>query len=127
MSTRRVFVLLIGNQEGAEIDHFQLLQAQTALEEGRLRELKIAPEDAGLERTPQADLSGGDAAQNARRLEALITGEKGPGRDAVVLNAAAALVIAGRAKDLREAAVAAAEAIDGGRVRSLVELLKRRR
>ena len=99
----------------------------TALEEGRLRELKIAPEDAGLERAPQADLSGGDAAQNARRLEALITGEKGPGRDAVVLNAAAALVIAGRAKDLREAAVAAAEAIDGGRVRSLVELLKRRR
>jgi anthranilate phosphoribosyltransferase len=129
LGSERVWVVHSPSPDGGGLDEIGLAGPTrvTALEGGALRELEIAPGDAGLECGRAADLTGGDASLNARRLEAVIAGERGACRDAVVLNAAAALVIAGRAGDLREAAAAAAEAIDGGRARSLLELLKRRR
>jgi anthranilate phosphoribosyltransferase len=82
--------------------------------DGRLREFTVAPEDAGLARAPASALRGGDPAENAIALEALLNGAPGAYRDVVVLNAAAALIVADRASDLREGAAIAARTIDDG-------------
>jgi anthranilate phosphoribosyltransferase len=94
------------------------------LADGKITRREIAPEDAGLRRAKPAGLMGGDAAYNAARLRELLAGETGPYRDIVLLNAAAALMVAGLAKDLREGASLAARAIDdGGAARKLEELI----
>ena len=67
---------------------------------------------------------GGDAQENARIAREILGGTKGPPRDAVVLNAAAALVVAGRARDLREGAGLAAASIDSGHGVALLERAK---
>ncbi|MBW8269337.1 anthranilate phosphoribosyltransferase [Caldovatus aquaticus] len=90
----------------------------------RLREFTVAPEDAGLRRAPAAALKGGDPAENAAALTALLQGAPGPYRDVVLLNAAAALVVAGRAADLREGAALAARAIDSGAAAAVLEKLR---
>jgi len=70
---------------------------------------------------PRAEIAGGDAAENARIARAVLGGEKGAPRDAVLLNAAAALCVAGRAEDLRDGVRLAAESIDAGRASSMLE------
>jgi anthranilate phosphoribosyltransferase len=97
----------------------------TALDRGRIEDFEVVPEDAGLARAPLESLRGGDAAANARALEAVFAGERGPHRDAALLNAGAALVIAGLAAALREGVERAAAAVDAGKVRRLVEELRR--
>ena len=82
--------------------------------DGSLREFTVSPEDAGLPRAPASALKGGDPAENAIALEALLNGAPGAYRDVVLLNAAAALIVADRAGDLREGAAIAARAIDDG-------------
>ncbi|RIA46913.1 anthranilate phosphoribosyltransferase [Hephaestia caeni] len=81
----------------------------------------IAPEDAGLPRHPVAAIHGGDPAYNALALRRLLTGERGAYRDAVLLNAAAALVVAARADTLTDAAAIAAEALDSGAANTLLD------
>ncbi|MDF0542797.1 anthranilate phosphoribosyltransferase [Sphingobium sp. H39-3-25] len=76
--------------------------------------------DAGLPSHPLEAIRGGDPAYNAAALRALLLGEPGAYRDAVILNAAAALVVAGAAHDLREGAEEAAEAIDKGLANALL-------
>jgi anthranilate phosphoribosyltransferase len=87
------------------------------LKNGKVATFTLAPEEVGLKRVAPAELKGGDPDSNARRLSALLGGEAGPLRDVVVLNAGAALVIAGRANDLREGMARAAAAIDEGEAR----------
>jgi anthranilate phosphoribosyltransferase len=70
---------------------------------------------------PRAELTGGDAAENARIARALLAGEKSTRRDAVLLNSAAALCVAGRARDLREGVRLAADALDSGRAGAVLE------
>ncbi|HEX8419067.1 MAG TPA: anthranilate phosphoribosyltransferase [Sphingomonas sp.] len=82
---------------------------------------QITPEDAGLTRHPIAAIRGGDPAHNAAALRALLEGAQGGYRDAVLLNAAAALVVAGAQTDLRTAAQAAAAAIDDRRAADLLD------
>ncbi|WP_066795973.1 anthranilate phosphoribosyltransferase [Sphingomonas soli] len=82
---------------------------------------RIAPEDAGLPRHPLSAIRGGDPAKNAAALRKLLQGEHGPYRDAVLLNAAAALMIAGHAADLREGVEEAAEALDKGLANALLD------
>lgn len=82
---------------------------------------RITPEDAGLPRHPLTALRGGDARENAAALRRLLQGEQGAYRDAVLLNAAAALVVAGEAADLREGAEEAAETIDKGLANALLD------
>lgn len=82
---------------------------------------RITPEDAGLPRHPLTAIRGGDPEYNALALHRLLQGEPGPYRDAVLLNAAAALVIAGAAADLREGAEEAAEVIDKGLAKALLD------
>ncbi|MDB5373780.1 MAG: trpD [Belnapia sp.] len=95
-----------------------------ALEDGRLREFTIAPEDAGLERAPPEAIRGGEPAENAKALLALLSGSPGPYRDIVLLNAAAALIVAGRTRDLRDGARQAAQAIDSGAASAVLGRLK---
>lgn len=82
--------------------------------DGRVHRFTVTPEQAGLPRARAEDLLGGDAAANAAALRALLEGAPGAYRDIVVLNAAAALIVAGQATDLAEAARQAEQAIDSG-------------
>lgn len=83
--------------------------------DGAVRRFAVTPEDAGLRRAEIADLRGGDAEENAAALRALLDGAPGAYRDIVLLNAAAALVVAERVADLRSGAELAASVIDDGR------------
>ena len=87
------------------------------LKDGAVTEFEISPEDAGLPVHPFDDIVGGEPAQNAAALRRLLDGEPGAYRDAVLLNAAAALLVAGRATDLREGAGMARASIDSGAAR----------
>ena len=82
---------------------------------------ELRPEDAGLSSHPLEDLRGGDAAYNAEALRRLLIGEEGAYRDAVLLNSAAALVVAGQAEDWFEGVEEAAEAIDKGLAKALLD------
>jgi anthranilate phosphoribosyltransferase len=79
-----------------------------------VRMYQITPEEFGLERAPLEAISGGGAAHNAQLIRAILSGEKGPRRDIVVANAAAAIVASGRAADFLEGAQLAAASIDSG-------------
>ncbi|MBB1490821.1 anthranilate phosphoribosyltransferase [Paracoccus sp. MC1854] len=87
------------------------------LKNGQITEFEISPEDAGLPVHPFDDIIGGEPAENAAALRALLDGAKGAYRDAVLLNAAAALVIAGRAATLREGAEIARDSLDSGKAK----------
>ncbi|KQM98148.1 anthranilate phosphoribosyltransferase [Sphingomonas sp. Leaf25] len=82
---------------------------------------RIVPEDAGLPRHPISAIRGGDARHNALALRRLLRGERGAYRDAVLLNAAAALLIAGTAADLTDGAERAAETLDNGAADRLLD------
>lgn len=96
-----------------------------ALEGGEVREAELHPEDAGLPVHRFEDILGGTPAENAAALRALLAGAPSAYRDAVLLNAAAALVVAGAAADLREGVEMAAESIDSGAARGKVAALAR--
>lgn len=95
---------------------------------GQLSDFEIHPEDAGLPAHPFVEIIGGDPAENAAKMKALLGGERGgleAYRDAVRLNAGAALVLAGKAADLKEGAAMAAEALDSGAAKAKAEALAR--
>jgi anthranilate phosphoribosyltransferase len=81
---------------------------------GNVRTFEVTPEDAGLPRARLEDLKGSDAAGNAAQMKDVLGGRKGPLRDIVLLNSAAALVVAGKADDLRAGVTVAARSIDSG-------------
>ncbi|MEA2839733.1 MAG: anthranilate phosphoribosyltransferase [Methylobacteriaceae bacterium] len=96
-----------------------------ALEDGAVRRFEVTPEQAGLSRSDITYLKGGDASHNATALMAVLDGAKIPYRDIAVLNAAAALVLAGKARDLKEGATLAGRAIDTRAARAtLAELVR---
>jgi len=84
------------------------------VKDGQVERYTMLPEDVGVARHAEADLVGGDAQRNARILLDVLEGQKGACRDAALVNAAAALVCAGAAKDLREGVRLGAEAVDRG-------------
>ncbi|CAN1721782.1 Anthranilate phosphoribosyltransferase [Hyphomicrobium sp. 1Nfss2.1] len=86
----------------------------TELKDGTIRTFEVRPSDAGLPPATLEDLKGGDSTVNAAAIRQLLTGEESPFRDIVLLNAGAALIVGGKAKDLREGAERAARAIDDG-------------
>ena len=96
-----------------------------ALKDGKITGMTIHPEDAGLPVHPFRDILGGTPEQNGAAFRALLDGETSAYRDAVLLNSAAALVIAARASDLVDGARMAAESIDSGAARARVEGLAR--
>ena len=96
-----------------------------AVEGGTIREFDIGPEDAGLPYHPFESLLGGTPAENAVALRALLDGATGAYRDAVLFNAAAALVVAEKVRTLHEGVEAARAAIDSGAAKAKVAALAR--
>jgi anthranilate phosphoribosyltransferase len=95
------------------------------LEAGRVTEQEISPEDAGLPEHPFEAIVGGTPEENGRAFAALLEGASGAYRDAVLLNAACALVVAERATTLREGVDIARDSIDSGAARGKVDALAR--
>jgi anthranilate phosphoribosyltransferase len=93
------------------------------LDGGAVTSREITPEEAGLARRPLADIRGGDAAHNASAMRRLFDGEQGAYRDIVLLNAGAALMVAGRAKDVKEGVRLAAQSLDSGAAKAKLEAL----
>ena len=84
------------------------------LREGRVSSWVIDPQDLGLARAPVADVAGGTPAENAALIRSVLSGEPGPQRDIVVLNAAAGLVASGTSSDMWEGVERARQSIDDG-------------
>lgn len=94
-----------------------------ALENGAVREFEVHPEDAGLPVHPFEAILGGTPVENAAAFRALLDGAAGAYRDAVLLNSAAALVVAGSASNLKDGVVMARSSIDSGAARAKVAAL----
>jgi anthranilate phosphoribosyltransferase len=90
---------------------------------GPVRSYAVTPESVGLARGTLADIAGGDAAENAAIVRSILSGETGPRRDVVLMNAAAALLAAGKASDLAEGVSLARDSIDSGRAAGALEAL----
>lgn len=93
------------------------------LDKGQVSTFRISPRNAGLPEARPQDLIGGDAAENAAHIRAVLQGNQGPVRNIVLLNAAAALLVAGKAKTLREGVALAAESIDSGKAMGVLDAL----
>src|SRR5438874_1355391 len=91
--------------------------------EGSVRTFEVTPEEFGLSRAPLEAITGGDAAENAAIVQKVLSGEKSPRRDVVLMNAAAALVAAGKADVMNEAIPFAARSIDSGAALSKLDAL----
>ena len=112
LGSRRVWV--VHGSDGLDEITTTGPSAVLELADGVIRRFEITPEQAGLPRAKAADLRGGDPAHNAAAIRDVLAGVRTPYRDIAVLNAAAALVLAGAAADLREGAAQAAAALDRG-------------
>ncbi len=93
------------------------------LKSGKVRTFEISPEDAGLSRVEPDALKGGDAEVNAKALLAVLKGAKNAFREVAVLNAAAALIVAGKAENLKDGATLAAKSIDSGEAEGRLDRL----
>lgn len=100
-----------------KLDEISMSAPTTVCEirDGWFKSTVIAPEDFGFERCTKEDLRGGTPAENAQITRAILSGEKGPKRNAVLMNAGAALYIGGKADSLKDGVALAAENIDSGR------------
>ena len=121
LGVRRAWVV-----HGSGLDELSLCGPTmvAAFDEKGVRTFTVTPEEAGLAPCAPETLRGGDAADSARIAGEVLGGARGPRRDVVVLNAAAALVVAGRAEGLREGAAQAARAIDEGAAARLLERVR---
>jgi anthranilate phosphoribosyltransferase len=97
----------------------------TSLKDGAIRTFSVTPEDADLSRAPVAAIKGGDAAFNADALLGVLRGVSSAYRDTVLFNSAAALIVAGRAGDLRDGVAQAAGAIASGAALNVLETMRR--
>ena len=121
LGTKRAWVV-----HGSGLDELTLAGPTEVaeLDGGSVRSFSIRPDDAGLRPAPVEALRGGDPQANAAIAREILAGALGPRRDVVLLNAAAALLVGGRAASLREGVALAAAAIDDGRARSLLERVR---
>jgi anthranilate phosphoribosyltransferase len=95
----------------------------TALENGAIRSFEISPEQFGLPKVKPEALRGGDAATNAKAVQDVLEGKKTPLRDVALFNAAAALVVAGKAKELKAGLELAAQSVDSGEAEGRLDRL----
>ena len=114
LARRRIRAKVFRGQDG--LDELTTTGPSTVYEtvNGDVKERVLDPGDLGLARAADADLKGGDAATNAGIARSVLAGEHGPPRDVVVLNAGAALEVAGRATSVKDGMAAASESIDSG-------------
>ena len=93
--------------------------------EGNVHSYEITPQEFGLKAAPISALAGGDALENARIIREILGGEKSPRRDVVLVNAAAALVAAGKSEHLKDAVGIAARSVDSGSASQKLDALIR--
>jgi anthranilate phosphoribosyltransferase len=119
---RRLGVARAWVVHGSGIDEMSLCGPTrvTAFDDGAMRTFTVRPEDAGLDPCAAPALQGGDARANADIARRVLEGGRGPTRDVVLLNAAAALLVAGRVKELRAGVAEAGRAVDEGRAAALL-------
>jgi anthranilate phosphoribosyltransferase len=117
--------LVVSSQDGLDEVSLSAPTVAARLVRGRVTVETVRPEDAGLKRRPLRALKGGDARRNAAIILGVLMGRRGAPRDAVVLNASAALQAAGLAQGWRDGARRAADAIDSGRALEVLESLVR--
>ena len=117
--------LVVHGQDGMDELTTTTTSWAASLENGKVTEIEIAPEQAGVKRADMASLKGGDAKYNAEAIEKLLAGEKSAFRDIVVLNSAAALMVAGEVGDLEEGAALATLSIDSGKAAASLALLRK--
>lgn len=116
---------LVHGSDGTDEISISGTTSVSAVEDGAVRDFTLHPEEAGLSPHPFEDILGGTPAENAAAFRALLNGAKGAYRDAVLLNAAAALVVADRVQTLREGVDLARASIDSGAARAKIEALCR--
>ena len=120
LGCRRAFV--VHGKDG--LDEFTISDATKVSEwaDGKVSTYELTPEALGISRAPRDSVRGGTAAENAAILKSILDGtEKGPKRDVVLLNAAAALVAADKAATLKDGVAAAQKSIDSGAAKSKLE------
>jgi anthranilate phosphoribosyltransferase len=137
VSSPEIMELMAHSLHGLEIEHGFVVHGANGMDEvsissrtyvveirrGDVRQFVMTPEDFGIATAKIETILGGDAAENAKIIEAIFRGERGPRRDVVLLNAAPAMVAGGAAKTWKEGLQLAAETIDGGAaLRKLQEL-----
>ncbi len=129
VGTRRVYV--VAGSDGIDEITITGPTRLSSTEDGEVNTREVNPEDFGLNRASLEALRGGDPATNARLLRGVLEGERGPYRDVVLANAAAALVLAGRARSFEEGAARSAEAVDSraayDKLEALVEFTRKNR
>ena len=125
LGSERAWVVYGANSDGSGLDEMTTCgETRVAeLRDGRINTFIISPEDAGLQRAQIQDLRGGEAEENAAALRAVLDGAPGPYRDIVLLNAAGALCVAGKAEDIRAGVALAQDAIDSGKARAALDQL----
>ena len=117
--------LVVHGQDGMDEITTTTKSWAALLDGGKVSEIEIAPEEIGVKRASMAELKGGDPLHNAEAIHQVLRGEKNAFRDIVLLNSAAALMVAGKAKDLREGAALAAQSIDSGKAAAALSTLQR--
>ena len=109
--------LVVHGQDGMDELTTTTTSWAASLENGKVSEIEIAPEEVGVKRATLAELKGGDAAHNAEAIRKVLARREDAFRDIVVLNSAAALMVAGKAGDLKQGAALAVPSIDSGQGR----------
>jgi anthranilate phosphoribosyltransferase len=120
LGTERAMV--VSSRDG--LDEISVSDSSVAemLEEGRLEAVEIDPQAYGIDRAPMEAIRGGDAAENAKITAAILSGEeRGPKRNIVLINAAAALIVDGKARDFQDGLQIAEETIDSGRAAAVLK------
>ncbi|MCI0331249.1 MAG: anthranilate phosphoribosyltransferase [candidate division Zixibacteria bacterium] len=116
-------ILSFSNRGGMDELSFDFPSQVVELSNGRIRDYILETSGWGYPAAGYRELSGGDPSENARILRSILNGEKGPKRDAAVLNAAAALYVAGKAGSIREGLPMAEAAVDSGEALKKLKLL----
>jgi anthranilate phosphoribosyltransferase len=117
--------LVVHGQDGMDELTTTTTSWAALLKDGKVSEIEIAPEEAGVPRAKMADLKGSDAAHNAEAIKRVLAGERNAFRDIVVLNSAAALMVAGKSATLKEGAALAVQSIDSGKATAALSTLQR--
>lgn len=116
------FAWVVHGAEGLDELSIAGITHVAVLQNGTVQEHTVTPEDAGLQRSSLRALKGGTADENARALRRLLDGERSAYREIVVLNSAAALIVAGKASDLKKGAELAAQSLDSGSAGKTLDL-----
>ena len=117
--------LVVHGQDGMDEITTTTKTWAASLENGTVSEIEIAPEDVGVKRATMDQLKGGDSTHNAEAIKQVLAGKAGAFRDIVILNSAAALMVAGKATDLKQGAALAVASIDNGKAAQALATLQR--